>query len=171
MNQCLQLILAAGWEVLAQGQSWRCLLCCHHWRLGWDPSPCGHGEGRTPSSVTPAPPNTVPWAALRAEHPPTHLTEVPAQPESPCVLPQSLRGGFWGKPSCVGLTPAACYALCAPGLAQRGGDVSWYVAIWPWPECHRETPRILVWHNAGGWQCHQHLGCQPGEQVLCFVLP
>lgn len=82
----------------------------------------------TPSGLSPSPGHagSSPWPALQAEHSPTHLTQVPAQPETPWVLPQLLRGELWGKTLCVGLIPQQhlqsathCRQL-AEGLGQAG---------------------------------------------------
>lgn len=82
----------------------------------------------TPSSLSSSPghPGSLPRPALQAEHSPTHLTQVPAQHETPWVLPQLLRGELWGKTLCVGLVPqqhlqgTTHHRQLAEGLGQAG---------------------------------------------------
>lgn len=133
VNQCHRLILAAGGEFLAiPGRRNRAGIISSHCHRcgGWQGTghPVATGVGKTCCGLSPPAAGTLAShpGQLRAEHLPTHLTEVPAQPETPRVLPQPPRGEFGGKillhgahhatMSCISpsLSPTGMPPVCSP---------------------------------------------------------
>lgn len=129
VNQCHRLILAAGGEFLAvPGRRNRAGIIsshCHHCG-GWQGTghPVATGVGKTRCGLSPPAAGTLAPrpGQLRAEHLPTHLAEVPAQHETPRVLPQLPRGEFGGKILLRGAHHATMTTGCSPLWAVRLGQ-------------------------------------------------